>query len=191
MPERSKRFETTRQNGSRRREPREPRTWVCTTTPSRARAQSRWRTTSRRGRVRARLSRGTSRRALRRARRCDVGAERGTETESDDGAAARLREPGDAVAVHNPTGWVLPYAEVETAGRATREGRGRSHRARGADAGAKDGRRSVLERAPSLSHADGEEDDEIDGLSETVAALTDGFHRSASCASRRSRSATR
>ena len=44
VPERSKTVASVATSEGRER--REPRTWVCTTTPSRARAQSRWRTTS-------------------------------------------------------------------------------------------------------------------------------------------------
>ena len=93
-------------------------------------------------------------------------------TESDDGAAARLREPGDAVAVHNPTGWVLPYAEVRLlVGRRVKVVDARTGRAVPTQERRTDGVRFL--NGLLRSRADGEEDDEIDGLTETVAALND------------------
>lgn len=120
------------------------------------------------------LAEDVTARAAARALRCDVGAEHSWRTEPDVGAAARLREPGDAVAVHNPTGWVLPYAEVRLlVGRRVKIVDARTGRAVPTQERRTDGVRFLngLLRSPSL--ADGEEDDDIDGLSETVVALTD------------------
>ena len=117
------------------------------------------------------LARDVTARSAARALRCDVGAKRGTETESDDGAA-RLREPGDAVAVHNPTGWVLPYAEVRLlVGRRVKVVDARTGHAVPTQERRTDGVRFL--NGLLRSRAGGEEDDEIDGLTETVAALND------------------
>ena len=124
------------------------------------------------------LARDATARSAARALRCDVGAEHSWTEEhgwtGSDGGAARLREPGDAVAVHNPTGWVLPYAEVRLlVGRRVKIVDARTGRAVPTQERRTDGVRFLngLLRSPSL--ADGEEDDDTDGLSETVVALTD------------------
>lgn len=131
------------------------------------------------------LARDATARSAARALRCDVGAEHSWTEEhgwtGSDGGAARLREPGDAVAVHNPTGWFLPYAEVRLlVGRRVKVVDARTGRAVPTQERRTDGvrflnglLRSRSSRSRSSHGADGEDDERIDGLSETVVALTD------------------
>ena len=131
------------------------------------------------------LARDATARSAARALQCDVGAEHSWTEEhgwtGSDGGAARLREPGDAVAVHNPTGWFLPYAEVRLlVGRRVKVVDARTGRAVPTQERRTDGvrflnglLRSRSSRSRSSHGADGEDDERIDGLSETVVALTD------------------